>query len=234
MEKKYRHEYKYKITAAEMAVLDMRAAMLLHTDSHVDGEGTYLIKSLYFDDYGDSCYWENEDGYNVRAKYRIRYYNNDTECIRLEKKSKVNGMTHKDSCVISKQQCQEFMKGKVPMMTPDMPPMMQKLFTEMRLKNLLPKVIVIYERKPYVYGIGNVRVTFDRNILSSNAISEFLSETITARPIMQKGESILEVKWDELLPDYIRTHLELDSLQWTSFSKYYLCRKYDCYGGLNL
>ena len=234
MEKKYRHEYKYQIHAGQAAILDMRAAMLMHSDTHTDGDGTYLIKSLYFDDYHDSCYRENEDGYNLRAKYRIRYYNNDTSCIRLEKKSKVNGMTRKDSCLITREQCEEFMAGQIPRVTSDMPKMMQMLFTEMRLKSLIPKVIVIYERKPYVYSIGNVRVTFDRNILSSGDILHFLDEEVVSRPIMQKGECVMEVKWDELLPEHIKNHLSLDSLQWTSFSKYSLCRKYDSYGGINI
>ena len=114
-----------------------------------------------------------------------------------------------------------------------MPEVKQKLFTEMRLKSLVPKIIVIYERKPYVYSVGNVRVTFDQNILASNDIMNFLKEEISVRPIMPAGESVMEVKWDEMLPDHIKNHLSLDSLQWTSFSKYYLCRKYDCYGGLN-
>jgi len=234
MEKKYRHEYKYRIHAGQAAILDMRTSMLLHPDRHTDGDGTYLIKSLYFDDCHDSCYRENEDGYNLRAKYRIRYYNNDISCIRLEKKSKVNGMTRKDSCLITKEQCEEFMAGRIPQVTSDMPKMMQTLFTEMRLKSLIPKVIVIYERKPYVYSIGNVRITFDRNILSSGDILHFLDEEVISRPIMQKGECVMEVKWDELLPEHIKNHLSLDSLQWTSFSKYSLCRKYDSYGGINI
>lgn len=233
MEKKYRHEYKYKIDARQLAILDMRASMILQPDKHTDERGAYCIKSLYFDDYRDSCYWENEGGYNIRSKFRIRYYNNDTSCIRLEKKSKVNGMTNKESALISEQECLEFMNGRIPEITSDMPKMKQELFTQMRLKSLVPKVIVIYERKPYVYRVGNVRVTFDKNILSSNDIMHFLEEEISARPIMPAGECVMEVKWDEMLPDYIRNHLSLDSLQWTSFSKYYLCRKYDCYGGVN-
>ena len=81
--------------------MDMRASMILQPDKHTNERGTYYIKSLYFDDYQDSCYWENEGGYNIRAKFRIRYYNDDTGCIRLEKKSKINGMTRKESCFIT-------------------------------------------------------------------------------------------------------------------------------------
>ena len=234
MEKKYRHEYKYTMDSCQSAVLEARVSMLMRKDSHAGEEGTYVIKSLYFDDYNDSCFWEKEDGYNERSKFRIRYYNNDTHFIRLEKKSKKNGMTCKESCSITEDMCRSFMQGRIPDITEDMPHMMKALFSEMKLRSLVPKVIVVYERKPYVCAIGNVRVTFDRNLSSSNDIEHFLEEEMVLRPVMRKGESLLEVKWDELLPEYISGHLSLESLQWTAFSKYGLCRKYDCYGGLNV
>lgn len=234
MEKKYRHEYKYMMDACQAALLEARVSLLMRRDSHAGAEGTYLIKSLYFDDYNDSCFWEKEDGLNERSKFRIRYYNQDKDFIRLEKKSKKNGMTCKESCFITEEMCRSFMEGRIPEIRPDMPEMMKTLFTEMRLRALMPKVIVVYERKPYVCSMGNVRVTFDRNLSSSNDIVHFLNEDMVLRPIMRKGESLLEVKWDELLPDYISEHLALESLQWSAFSKYCLCRKFDCYGGLNL
>lgn len=234
MEKKYRHEYKYRIEAIQAAILELRASSLLQPDSHVGDGGTYLIKSLYFDDYADSCYWEKEDGLNERSKFRIRYYNQDTGCIRLEKKSRQNGMTCKEGCLITEEMCREFMRGNIPRVSMDMSPMLQSLLTEMRLRSLIPKVIVVYERKPYICSMGNVRVTFDRKLAASNDITGFLEEMKMLRPVMPKGESLLEVKWDELLPEYIREQMSLETLQWTSFSKYCLCRKYDCYGGLGV
>ena len=108
------------------------------------------------------------------------------------------------------------------------------MFCQMQLQNLRPVVIVQYVRTPYINRTGNVRVTFDYNIASSNDIAGFLNPDIPLRQVLPTGQSILEVKWDELLPSYIREQLELESLQWTSFSKYYLCRKYNCYGGVRI
>lgn len=234
MSRKYRHEYKYIIDSVEAAILEMRAAGLLQRDRHAGHAGTYLIKSLYFDDYEDSCFWEKEDGYNERSKFRIRYYNNDSNYLRLEKKSKKNGMCCKESVCITKEMCREFMKGGIPQVEENMSEKMKELFTEMRIRKLQPKVIVIYERAPYVCSMGNVRVTFDRSLSSSNDISHFLDRDLIVRPVMQRGESLMEIKWDEVLPEYISTQLSLDSLQWNSFSKYCLCRKYNCYGGLSV
>ena len=114
---RYRHEYKYRINRCQEEILKTKADGLLNKDSHVDQNGAYYIRSLYFDDLSNSCYYENEEGTDPRAKFRIRYYNNDVENLKLEKKSKSRGMTRKEFCNLSKEQCQSFMEGKVPSST---------------------------------------------------------------------------------------------------------------------
>ncbi len=223
---RYRHEYKYFLDGTKESILRIRADGILMRDTHVQADGTYFIRSLYFDDYDDSCAKENEAGTDPRSKFRIRYYNNDTTHIRLEKKSKTRGMTLKESCKLTLEECRSFVKGEIPPVTDDMPSVKQNLFLEMQLRCLMPKVIVSYERIPYVYPGGNVRVTFDRNISSSVDISHFLDGTYISRPILPLGQSILEVKWDEVMPLHIKDVLALDQLQWTAFSKYYMCRVY--------
>lgn len=226
---RYRHEYKYRINRYQEEILKIKAEGLLNRDPHVEQDGSYFIRSLYFDDLANTCYYENENGTDPRAKFRIRYYNQDTERIKLEKKSKNRGMTLKESCSISKEQCQSFMDGVIPESTDDK---QRKLFLEMKMKNLLPKVIVSYERIPFIYQIGNVRVTFDKSITASDEISHFLIGDYGRRPVLAVGESVMEVKWDEILPKFIKEYMQLDSLQWSTFSKYYLCRKYNRNGGI--
>ena len=83
-----------------------------------------------------------------------------------------------------------------------------------------------YDRTPWVYRTGNVRVTFDENIRSSGQTEAFLEQDFLRRPIMPAGQHVLEVKYDDFLPDYIRQVLQIGVLSRTSFSKYYLCRRY--------
>lgn len=223
---RYRHEYKYFLDSAMESILRIRADGVLLRDPHVKSDGSYFIRSLYFDDYADRCMKENEAGTDPRSKFRIRYYNHDTSHIRLEKKSKTRGMTLKESCKLTLEECRVFQQGNIPHITADMPAGKQKLLLEMRLRSLMPKVIVSYERIPYVYPGGNVRITFDRNISSSIDIGCFLDGNYNCRPILPLGQSILEVKWDEVIPLHIKEVLALDHLQWTAFSKYYMCRVY--------
>ncbi len=231
---KYRHEYKYLTDAMQNAVLKCRVKMLLSSDNHADGSGSYRVRSLYFDSPQDECYYENESGIGERDKYRIRIYNGDPSRIALEKKSKSRQMTLKQSCFIGEDTCRQMMEGKAVRITSDMQEMQRRLLSEIQMKAMRPAVIVEYVRYPFVERNGNVRVTFDEQIGSSNEISAFLEKRLSLRPILEKGMSVLEVKWDEFLPDYIKNHIQLDTLQWCSFSKYYLCRKYNTYGGIRI
>ena len=225
-EPKYRHELKYICTAAELAMIQGRIHHLIPLDSHAGENGMYQIRSLYFDDYYDRCYYENENGTDPREKFRIRIYNGKTDKISLELKKKERGKTLKLSCPLTEEQCRMLMRGKVLPDCDEYPPVLQKLLLQMKTAMLRPKIIVEYDRVPYVYKLGNVRITLDKNISSSSAIDTFLNPTIPKRPIMPAGQHVLEVKFDEFLPDYIYQTLQLRNLRQTAFSKFYLCRKF--------
>ena len=223
---KFRHELKYQITDAQVAMLQNRIRHLIPMDSHVGQAGTYRIRSLYFDDYEDRCLRENEDGTDPREKFRIRIYNASSERITLECKRKERGKTHKSACPLTVEQTKLLMAGKI---LPDIgaqPPVLRKLTLQMMTRRMRPVVIVEYDRIPYVYKNGNVRITLDTNITSSSAVERFLEPDILPRPVLPAGQQLLEVKYDEYLPDFIYRSLQLHSLRQTAFSKYAICRKY--------
>ncbi len=228
-DEKFRHEYKYIISAAQLEILKVRTAAIMQIDQNLKPNNkfgnTYNVRSVYFDDWQHNCYYDNEDGVNKREKFRIRIYNHSDERISLELKRKENGMCRKQSCLISKNQCEQLLSGKVPNETADMHPLLRKFILQQRTRILKPTVIVEYDRIPYVYPIGNVRVTFDCNIRASSECGRFLEENILLRPILPEGQHILEMKWDELMPEFIYRSMMLESLQWTSFSKFYLSQK---------
>ena len=223
---KFRHEFKYLCTDAQLTILKTRLMGIMAKDSHVGPDGVYHIKSLYFDDRNDRCYWENEDGVAPREKYRIRIYENNPEQINLECKRKENDKIHKTSCPLTMEQFEYLAYGKGNLSFDSLPPLAQKLQVLRLTTGMIPKVIVEYERTPYVYKNGNVRITFDRNITSSGQVDQFFNAEVKKRPILSAGTQLLEVKYDEYLPDPIYHALMLDNMQRTNFSKYYLCRKY--------
>ena len=68
----FRHELKLLCSAQDLAIVRARLKNLLPFDTHAGENGQYTIRSLYFDDYNDSCLRENEAGVDNRRKYRIR------------------------------------------------------------------------------------------------------------------------------------------------------------------
>ena len=104
-------------------------------------------------------------------------------------------------------------------------PVVNTLSTAMKTRYMRPKVIIEYERSAFVYPLGNVRITFDRNISASKYCEDFLSpQTRCKTPVLPAGMHILEVKYDEFLPDVIAQLLENGKMIQTAFSKYYLGR----------
>ncbi len=227
---KYRHEYKYVIDAAQLAMVKSRAMAVMQPDSHVAASGRYAgaynIRSVYFDDNENSCYIENENGTDPREKFRIRIYNHDGNRISLEWKYKHSLKCLKQSCPLTREQCDSFLRGGNIPDSCDQPALLRKFTALIRTRQLYPVVIVEYDRMPYIHSLGNVRVTLDCNLRASSQCEKFFDPQLAMRPILSNGMQIFEVKWDELLPDYIYQAMMLESLQWSSCSKFYLCRKY--------
>ena len=221
---KYRVENKYLITEGQIAILKQRLQLCMSFDSHMNGD-SYYIKSLYFDDMSDSCLYENEDGVDHREKFRIRTYNNCSNYIKLEQKSKLHGYTNKLSQEISMDDCKCFMKGNSFELNSDAGFLKKKFFCQMQTRLLKPVHIVAYERTAFVESLGNVRITFDQNICGTDDISTFFDEVIPGVPVLPMRQHILEVKYDEFIPDYLKNIIDMGFLQKSSYSKYYYARK---------
>lgn len=233
---KWRHEYKYFSPGVLLDELEKRCSVILKKDKNTGEKGFYHIRSIYFDDMYNTCYFENEDGTDPREKFRIRIYNNSDKKVSLELKQRRMGKCHKLSSPLSIERLEKLIEGsfhsKILIPDADDSCIYKRFYSEILFRNLHPVTIVSYDRVPFVCNTGNVRVTFDRNIRSSDSFKDFFSEGLFSRPILPAGTNLLEVKFDELLPDYIYDCLSTEKLKQTSFSKYYLCRKYNMKGTL--
>lgn len=213
----YRHELKFYITQADVTRLDTRLSGILQTDSHIKN-GTYTVRSLYFDDLYDTCLEEVLSGVDMRRKFRIRLYNGSADRICLEKKSKRRGMTRKESEVLRLRDCLAYMDG-LPIAGEG--PVSRELFAAMLQRGMRPRCIVEYERRAYVEVVGNVRITLDMDIRGTADTGQFLDPLCQDMThVLPQGMHILEVKYDEFLPEYILQAVDLNTLQRTSFSKY--------------
>ncbi len=196
----------------------------MEPDPHAAG-GKYLIRSLYFDTPEDTALREKLDGISRREKFRLRFYNHDPSLIHLEKKSKLAGLGCKESANLTAQEAQRIIDGDILWMQQAQQPLIRELYTKMQIRQLRPKTIVDYTREPFVYAPGNVRVTLDYDIRTGLRSTDFLNPDALTVPA---GDApiLLEVKWDNFLPDIIRDAIQLEDRQVTAFSKYAQCRIY--------
>lgn len=224
--KKYRNEWKYSLTNGELSLLKSRISEVMDLDPHTPETGRYIIHSLYFDDYKDTSVYTTNSGLSKRFKWRIRYYGDDLNYIVLERKEKINSRCHKKSCKLTLEEYRRIVTGDITDILYDTNKnLIRELARDMMLYDYRPKVIVDYERIAYVEEITNVRITFDMKISASYDLEHFLDGDYNKYYINPSGINVLEVKFDDILPSYIRKIVESYGFKQTSFSKYYYGRK---------
>lgn len=224
---RYRFELKFLCTQIQLKLLESQIGFLMEKDQHSGEKGFYTVRSLYFDDYMNNAIKQKEDGIDYRKKYRIRsYMEGQDEQFSLEIKYRVKDKIRKESCPISREETAVILEGKSLENAYEKPE--RKVLRQFEAARdslcLEPAVIVEYDRIPYIYPEGNVRITLDKNICASTENRKFMERDIMATPILETGYHLLEIKYDEYLPDVIRQAVQIISLQKTSFSKYYFCR----------
>lgn len=223
-EYKYRHELKFKISNSAAEVLKQKLSLILKKDKNAYySDGSYLIKSLYFDDLDSSSYYEKMDGVLYRKKYRIRIYNNNDEFIRLEKKMKHNTYTAKEQILISKDIYSKILDGKLDEI--DSPTgLLEEFITNSKTKHLVPSVIVLYHRIAFTYPISEVRITFDSHIQSGLYNYDLFDKEVPMYDVSEPGKQVLEVKFNEVLPLHIANILnDIPSCK-EAVSKFAICR----------
>ena len=218
----FRHELKHEISMSDMIAIRQRMRAIAKSDPHAI-DGKYFIRSLYFDTPEDRALIEKQSGISQRQKFRIRYYNYDTSVINLEKKLKSGGLGCKISAGLDVKQAEKIVNGDTSWMMDSDNELIRELYSLMVSDRLGPKTIVDYTREPFIYGPGNVRVTLDYNIRTGLHLTDFLNtECVTVSASF--GTCIMEVKWDDYLPDIIRDAVRLPHSRTGSFSKYEACR----------
>lgn len=221
-EQQYRHELKHYINIVDYFELRSKLRHIARADPNVDENGSYKIRSLYFDNYDDMAVTDKLSGLSRREKFRLRYYNDNTSFVRLEKKSKINRGCFKQTELLTSWQCEKIINTDFSgLSSPDMP-LLTELYAKTQYQQLRPRTIVDYIREAYIFTAGNVRITIDSDIRTSNNIMGFLDQNIPTIPAA--NATILEIKFDNFLPDIIRDIVQLGNRNETEFSKYVVSR----------
>lgn len=225
----YRHELKYLISDGEHRILSRRLQMTMAQDGYAaKNGGEYHIRSLYFDDPYDTALQEKGDGIEVRDKFRIRIYNDSDSMIKLERKHKSGPYIQKSSLSLTRTECDSILAGDYRFLLQREEPFAGQMYGIFVTTQLRPKVLVDYDREPYVFPVQDVRITFDKNIRTALRCTDLFNPHAPTYPATSlQNTMILEVKFNEYLPHYIHELIQLGASQHTAASKYVFCRQFE-------
>ncbi len=218
----YRHELKYLIYQSDYSVLKMRVAGLLERDTNVTSDGSYTVRSLYFDDFYNSAYNEKNMSILVRQKYRIRTYNHSTNVIRLERKLKYNNYVYKMTAPLSPDEVALISRGEYRFLKDSTEQLHNILYHEIMSNVLRPRIVIDYEREPFILDAGTVRITFDSHIRAGIDNLDLFYPDLAMQETLDTGFLIMEVKYTEFLPRMVREILPMRAVDYSAISKYIL------------
>lgn len=230
-----RHELKYLLAPWQVDVLRRNLAPVLQLDPNAKKSGgEYHIRSLYFDTIFDDALFDKLSGVSDRQKYRIRIYNYSDQNIQMECKSKYGTLISKRSVKIPRELAEQIIACDPTGLETTSSGLLRDVYREMRTNLLHPVVIVDYWREAYLHPAETVRITFDRQLHTGLGSIDMFNEYLPTISPFDTDITVLEVKYDRVLPPYIA-----ELLSWaapeacrSALSKYTWCRRYEQKGDI--
>jgi len=230
-----RYELKYFLPFDQVAEAIRFAAPYVQPDQHAKPNGLgvpgYTIRSVYFDNDSLTLYREKLIGLKDRRKFRVRGYANVTadSTVFLEIKYRSRQMVGKDRAPLKLGSLQEIFDQKLDFEDAAFPSEYfkknaRRFLHNCAVKGYRPVTTVIYDRNPFIgKDDGEVRFTIDTNLRAvDHSHSDALFEPCEEEQITLPG-AILELKFDRLMPEWMRRFLTRFELTQTSISKYAHC-----------
>ena len=208
-----------------MPPLIARISEVMKLDKHSLNPEGYNIRSLYFDGVHDHALYDKNEGIFGREKYRIRIYKSSDHVINLERKSKYGDFISKESAPLSRTEYDAILIGHYALLAHRHESLIRDFYYALHYRSFKPRVIVDYVRAAYTYELGNVRVTFDKELKAGVNGIDLFDDRIVYESILYPEQLVLEVKFDQFLPDMIRQLVQPERFVRSSISKYVLCRE---------
>lgn len=221
-----RFELKYLIHRFEYHALVERLKYALNADKHSTPHHGYFVRSLYFDSHRNECYYDKLAGIKTREKYRLRIYHPDSPQVKFEIKNKWNNQVFKETASIDRETAGKVIRGDYHALLPYNNPVLNKIYIVFTQKGYRPRVIVDYHRDAFVYFHFNTRITIDKHLRSTTTDFDIFSRDLHTVPVILEAKDILEIKYDSLLPDFIRGLIQPAAVERMALSKYSLSRRH--------
>jgi hypothetical protein len=220
-----RHELKYKIDRLQFDVLRKNLAAVLKPDPHMGTAGRYHVRSLYFDDFRNSAFWDKQAGIYSREKYRIRIYNRSDTVIKFERKTKIQRFIFKEAVRLTRDEADRIIAGDIGFLADSKHKLLRDFYRKSRCNIMRPAAVVEYDRAAYVHPVGNVRITFDTGLRMGLASISFFDCNVCTMSIVKESDVILEVKYDDVLPLFICSLFPDTIRPQSAIGKFVICRE---------
>lgn len=226
-----RYEFKYLIDEACARQVKDFARSYLQRDRHAIPamRYSYPIFSVYLDSPGLTLYTATMQAQMNRFKLRVRYYDhNPAHPVFCEIKKRVNDVIKKERAIIKREALDDLLKGRSPSADDLFNPRDTDSHSALRhfceLRNDLhaePRIIVYYEREAWISPHDdNTRVTFDRAAASARYVGGLRPEKMDDAKV---PGVILELKFDDRFPLWMRELVRTCDLYRTRMAKYVHC-----------
>jgi hypothetical protein len=229
-----RFELKYVIPEDCARACRDFARSYLVPDPHADpAKGySYPIHSVYLDDPACSLARGTIDGLKNRFKLRVRYYDSKPASpVFFEIKRRVNDVILKERAMVCRAEATRLLAGEWPESADLVNPANQRhLHALHRFCDLALRIraqgcaIVSYQREAWVSPDNEaIRVTFDRHLVATPFTGELLEGDFERGLRPQIGGVVLELKFTDRYPGWMRELVRVFNLRRTSLPKYVEC-----------
>lgn len=211
-----RKELKFVVDAAQRRLLTKELRARLVADAHGDEEGRYPIISVYYDNADRDIYYESLQGVRSRRKLRIRVYGDEASrasasCF-LEIKHRYGSrnvkrrvaMSIEDAMAVGRAELPELELNRLEALVVDEA---RRMVVSHGLK---PTCVLRYDRQAFrgSEDEADLRVTFDDGVRArARDFQPVPDDQDFDVEILEPGESILEIKVDEVVPFWLAERL---------------------------
>jgi hypothetical protein len=222
-----RSELKYYINDIQTEALQGQLSNLMDFDEHGDNFSGYRVRSLYFDSHDDECLYQKQSGIMHRQKTRLRTYGSEgNQAVKFEIKLKSGQLVRKVSVLVDKDDARAIIAGDYSRLLNYNNPVLDKIYTTFTTKLYKPKVIVEYQRVAFTLPYCNIRITFDKDLSSNINHFDLFSGVQDSMPVVLEKKQILEIKFDQFFPDYLKKVVSALNTERMAISKYTLARRF--------
>lgn len=211
-----RYEYKYLITRAQKESILKAMEPYMQPDEY----GPTTIRNIYYDTEDYRLIRRSLERPVYKEKLRLRSYAQASpeSTVFAELKKKYKSVVYKRRLALPEAAARALLAGEVSGV-PDSQIHREIDYFFSYYQTLRPVLYLSYQREAYCQKGGDLRVTFDEQILCRRQALSLQAGT-GGIPILPKGQVLMEIKCSGGIPLWMTHALSAERLYKTSFSKY--------------